>query len=466
MVKAGSSKPQGQLTQILVQEVVKLCLEMFNLPLVLHNVALKLTHMLLLLLILCPESHDLLPHNFIPPSPIGMYLVLSMICWKIPEIISKLDKVSSEGDEKSQLDSLLIENLQLKDSLAEADQKISQLSQVEENHLKLIQKLESDVEDSHVEASIYWSVLGEFVNQIQCAKEESSESKIDLEDSFVESCMAEEYCAVVYKEALKEADKRLGCLNKNVSEKEDALRSEMAEKERLKEEIHRLECLVKEKEDLVQIAENDLATEREKLEMASQQSNNLQSQIDQQEVVKIIEGYEMEISELRQKLELVGKNMKTTENEKVESELKLSSAEAEQKRLEKQFVSTALSLDKWSQCFDNTECLVAEEMNKINLRLESMQRHLSDLLDEVDGLNARESMYKQLMEKKTCDLQKAETEVDLLGDEIESLLDLLKKIYIALDHYSPILKHYPGIIEILKLVRRELKGESKRVSVY
>lgn len=85
-------------------------------------------------------------------------------------------------------------------------------------------------------------------------------------------------------------------------------------------------------------------------------------------------------------------------------------------------------------------------------------------------------------------------QVDLLGDEVETLLDLLEKIYIALDHYSPVLKHYPGvsallslytyflfvhigfydqstyllygmtlqIIEILKLVRRELSGEAKR----
>lgn len=90
-----------------------------------------------------------------------------------------------------------------------------------------------------------------------------------------------------------------------------------------------------------------------------------------------------------------------------------------------------------------------------------------------------------------------ESQVDLLGDEVETLLDLLEKIYIALDHYSPILKHYPGvstislslslytyfhfshfeidfydqtilvtlqIIEILRLVRRELSGESKRPS--
>ncbi|KAL5824082.1 hypothetical protein ACOSQ3_020145 [Xanthoceras sorbifolium] len=53
-------------------------------------------------------------------------------------------------------------------------------------------------------------------------------------------------------------------------------------------------------------------------------------------------------------------------------------------------------------------------------------------------------MYKQKLERRCSDLQKAEAEVDLLGDEVDALLSLLKKIYTALDHYSPILQHYPG----------------------
>ncbi|KAG2304037.1 hypothetical protein Bca52824_032688 [Brassica carinata] len=408
---------------------------------------------------------------------------------KIPDIISKLDKLVLEdeklkgkslADSKRQLDSLLLENRQLKDSLYEAGEEMS-------HHRELVRKLESDVEDLHAEASIcedvYVSFVGEFVNQIQCAKEEAnlehgirreeaSASKIALEDSCVESYMAEEHCAVIYKEALKEAGTKLGELNLNVSERERALRSEIDEKEVLKEKIQSLECLVKEKE-------NDLAAVREKLEIVFQQVNSLQSQIDQQAVLiqdknkelrvasslalEKTEVYVMEISELRQKLELARKDLKITENEKMKSELKLSSTQAEQKVLQDQIVSTVLSFAKWSQ---DVEFLVAEKTKKTNSRLESMQSQLNDLLDEVDELKVRESMYKQQMEKKTCDLQKAETEVDLLGDEIDSLLNLLQKIYIALDHYSPILKHYPGVIEILKLIQRELRRDSKRLSVF
>lgn len=39
----------------------------------------------------------------------------------------------------------------------------------------------------------------------------------------------------------------------------------------------------------------------------------------------------------------------------------------------------------------------------------------------------------------------ASIQVDLLGDEVDKLLNLLEKIYIALDHYSPVLQHYPGV---------------------
>ncbi|EOA40004.1 hypothetical protein CARUB_v10008693mg [Capsella rubella] len=376
---------------------------------------------------------------------------------KIPDIILKLDKVLLKGEKtvfegkkdvdiKSQLDSLLLENSQLKDSLLDAGKKMSHLSQVKENHLFLISKLEAYVEDSHVEASIH------------------------------------EYCAVIYKEALKEADKKLGELYINISEKEQALRSEVLEKEILQEEIHLLECHVTEKENLLQIYVNDLATKREKLEIASQQINSLQYQIEQQAIViedkkkevkavlasavEKTEGYEVEIYELTQKLELARNNIKITEHEKMKSELKLSSTEVEQKRLKSQFLSSVMSLSKWSKDFDNLECMVGEKTIKTSSRLKSMQSQLNDLLDEVDELKVRESIFKQLLEKKTCDLQKAETEVDLLGNEIESFMDLLEKIYIALDHYSPILKHYPGIIEILKLVRRELRGQSKRLSVF
>jgi hypothetical protein len=41
--------------------------------------------------------------------------------------------------------------------------------------------------------------------------------------------------------------------------------------------------------------------------------------------------------------------------------------------------------------------------------------------------------------------------VDLLGDEVEALTNLLAKIYTALDHYSPVLQHYTGVSFVFTL---------------
>lgn len=355
-------------------------------------------------------------------SFVGKDKELEALKKKIPFVITKLDKILledeklvSEGknnaDIKSRLDSLLLENRQLKDSLSEAAEKMAQLSQAEAEHQKLIRKLESDFDDSHVEASISEDVYGcfvtEFVSQIKCAKQETDlehsmmkesyeliledlaskdahESKDDFEDSCVESSITEECCAVIYKEALKEADMKIVELNIHVAEKEEALRSEMVDKESLKEEIYWLECLVKKKEDLVQTADNNLDAEKKKLEVASQQINDLESQMDQlrtkihykNEELKVvsareleqIEGYETKISDLTQELELARENLKKTKDEKRKTEEKLSATEAEEEKLKKQLLSLDLAPPKLMQGFNILEGLVAEKMQKTNSR--------------------------------------------------------------------------------------------------
>ncbi|CAF2122740.1 unnamed protein product [Brassica napus] len=449
-------------------------------------------------------------------SFVGKGKELDALKKKIPSVISKLDKILVEDEKlvsegknnaefKSRLDSLLLENHQLKDSLSEAAEKMSQFSQAEADHQKLIRRLELDADDSHVEASIAEDVrrcfMKEFLGQIRSAKQETDlehskmreayelilkdlESKADREskDGFVDSCLesliTEECSAVIYKEALKEADKKTVELNLRVTENEEALKLAMVDKKRLNEEIHRLECLVKEKEGLVQTAVSDLAAERKKLEVVSQQIKDLQSHTEEQQMkiqetsealrvmsareLEKIAGYEKKISGLRRELDLIRENWEETKDEKRKTEEKLSATKAEKESIRKQLLSLDLVPQKFMEGFNILEGLVAEKTQKTNSRLKNMHSQLCDLSHQINELKGKASMYKQRFEKKSSDLQKAEAEVDLLGDEVETLLDLLEKIYIALDHYSPVLKHYPGIIEILKLVRRELSGEAKR----
>lgn len=108
------------------------------------------------------------------------------------------------------------------------------------------------------------------------------------------------------------------------------------------------------------------------------------------------------------------------------------------------------------------EARVNKDISRNRLSLENMRSEFHWIKNKANVLKTMGMVYKQKLETKSSDLSKAEAEVDLLGDEVDTLLSLLEKIYIALDHYSPILQHYPGIIEILELVRRELTGDSRK----
>ena len=109
------------------------------------------------------------------------------------------------------------------------------------------------------------------------------------------------------------------------------------------------------------------------------------------------------------------------------------------------------------------ECRVTGRLKTNNARFEHSFSQMDCLVKKANLLRRTTLLYQQRLEKRCSDLKLAEAEVDLLGDEVDTLLSLVEKIYIALDHYSPVLQHYPGIMEILKLIKRELTGESTKL---
>ncbi|KAG2567515.1 hypothetical protein PVAP13_7NG359096 [Panicum virgatum] len=74
----------------------------------------------------------------------------------------------------------------------------------------------------------------------------------------------------------------------------------------------------------------------------------------------------------------------------------------------------------------------------------------------LSSLKKSELIYRTAFTRRCCDLQTAEAEVDLLGDEVDLLLGLLSKTYKVLDHYSPVLQHYHWIRETLSMLGKEL----------
>uniref|UniRef100_A0A0A9E7J8 Uncharacterized protein n=1 Tax=Arundo donax TaxID=35708 RepID=A0A0A9E7J8_ARUDO len=118
------------------------------------------------------------------------------------------------------------------------------------------------------------------------------------------------------------------------------------------------------------------------------------------------------------------------------------------------------SIEKFSKAYSDFESRLAETMKRNESRLTSIICQFNPLVQQVAVLKKKEFWYKQILEIKCSNLRKAEAEVDILGDEVDTLLSVLGKIYIALDHYSPVLKHYPGVTEIMRLAQKVLKEES------
>ncbi|XP_002523187.2 WPP domain-associated protein [Ricinus communis] len=474
---------------------------------------------------------------------------------KIPEVILKLDGILAENEKlpsfsnngdcldnlKDRLESLRLENHQLRDSLADkkkeikclssqvsnASDKILERSLAEENLSKMLENLKSALEVSRIQTAIsddlFKFLLKEVVGQMKGFSEElememdimqgiyknilkeaaenaEPTSTLKFDDSVIESIIMPGLCEIVLRESFKEAEEKavtwnLRYINENEArvsfemaalEKEQALRLNIAEKDKLEQEMLLLRAVIDDKTNLVLEVTGALAQEKEKYELASQKLDNLRVQtMHQKELVskydgelqivkddldKALEKIKMdkgEISKLREQLKIVTQKLREAIEEKnvllsvsQEHQNTLVLVEAREIEYRKQINSTIILVQELSKAVTDFECRTTEDLRVNSLRLEHLSSQLSSLVQDANKLRRTGLMYKQKLEVRCSDLRKAEAEVDLLGDEVDTLLSLLEKIYIALDHYSPILQHYPGIMEVLKLVRRELSGES------
>ncbi|KAL3632360.1 hypothetical protein CASFOL_025344 [Castilleja foliolosa] len=458
---------------------------------------------------------------------------------KIPEIISKLEDFVSENERfpvltknlesieklKLRLDSLVVENRQLRDSLNEKENEVKHLeARVSCAAEALLQrsldeeKLKSDMDDSFIETSlteeVYNSVLREQIAQARCDSEDlnmellmtneicdiifseasavpaETLNRYEIEDSDIQSWIMQSLNGLIfketvdnlYKQALIDNETRI-CLEATVLEKENELRLGVEEKKKLNQDIHDLRTSLELKEKLAIDLSFSLSQEREQIELAYRELSSVREYASQQQTLvaesnrdleslksshldalEQIEVNEMEMAKLKQKLNQRKKVLMDISEERntaltlaQETHDKLVLSEAREENLKKEMELAASELLK---LFDDFEYRISGLIRKNSLRFEDTSSHVKDLNEMANNLRRRELMYKQKLNLKSVNLLKAEAEVDVLGDEVDALLRLLNKIYIALDHYSPVLKHYPGIIEILELVKKELSGAS------
>ncbi|KAL1834961.1 hypothetical protein ACET3Z_004612 [Daucus carota] len=102
---------------------------------------------------------------------------------------------------------------------------------------------------------------------------------------------------------------------------------------------------------------------------------------------------------------------------------------------------------------------MAEQKLQINdIRLEKLKQKVDLIFQASTVVRKNNLLYRDAFARRCYNLQLAENEVDLLGDEVDALLGLLHKIYSLLDQYSPILSLCFDVSGILKQIDKKLNG--------
>ncbi|XP_061368067.1 WPP domain-associated protein [Gastrolobium bilobum] len=109
-----------------------------------------------------------------------------------------------------------------------------------------------------------------------------------------------------------------------------------------------------------------------------------------------------------------------------------------------------------SPTFTEFEGMVGHKFEMMTMRLEKMKCCLDPVIELVDSLRSKELIYQKAFIRRCQNLEKAEAEVDLLGDQVDALLTLLEKIYVTLHQRAPALQQYFEVSNILELIKSEL----------
>lgn len=377
--------------------------------------------------------------------------------------------------------------------------------------------------EGKIRGHVYNSVLKELVDEHKSGMEDM-QCKIhiiqDIDFLIFEGVVHDAILVVNPSDSRDYVEK--ASLEGSLSEKEKALFLALEENKKLKCDLVSLVASMKEKEKLVSEAEFRLVQQENQFDVISQELVVLREQLCDQEALltekntelesmkgrldetlQRIQQYELEAYELNEKFNIASGSLMEVEeqntilssrldetlqqiqqyeldtyelNEKfkiaseslmeVEEQNNILSSMVEEKQ--KSFSSSitkenaqAIQMKSFVVALvDDLENRLDENLQRNESRLKLLNHHCLLLRQHASLLRKKEFWYQQILEIKSCNLQKAEAEVDLLGDEVDALMSLLGKIYIALDHYSPIFQLYPGVMDILKLIQMKLKGEA------
>ncbi|KAH9288243.1 hypothetical protein KI387_032360, partial [Taxus chinensis] len=252
----------------------------------------------------------------------------------------------------------------------------------------------------------------------------------------------------------EELRKQVLSLKEFIEEKDKTLKMTLTELEKARKENIKLERFIQDKENMI-----DLSIKKEQYQMKqfeaiiTKKENALAlAARNDKEHKETITSLQKTLKHKELCLQSAMEDKEEGENQKYLFQAEVQRLKTSLKNLEVQ-TETAQKLYKIEltkfvhKIMDTSLQLEHNAMKNIEenmLRLERSKQHMKKLQGQVDMYALGNSYYKDKLEKKCRNLLKAEEEVDLLGDEVDALLSLLEKVYAALDHYLPVLQHYPG----------------------
>uniref|UniRef100_K4A633 WPP domain-containing protein n=1 Tax=Setaria italica TaxID=4555 RepID=K4A633_SETIT len=358
---------------------------------------------------------------------------------KIPEIISRMDQIISKNikvpaicmthdelDERcrltSRIDALYYENQHLRGLLADK--------------MKDVKALSSQLSEASTELSLQLSSEEELLRQIDKIRQEYEELRI-------EGDVRDELYQAVTRQLLDDSKNSMDGAALNFSAKMSSLESVISEKDKelylYNEENHRL------KDKLAELEKGCLTqNHQEDPEVIKQESTEIvlrDIEVEPRTSPRRSNGHNLQYDELvklNSSLEIESGVLKEIDMKNVDHSSSLT-----KKEQEKQMECILVSIMKLSKEFVEIEKKLSVE--RTENRSEDLSDHCSHMVRQAVVLTKIGLWYKQMLETRRFELQKAEAKVVILGDKINAHLSLLQKIYLTLDRYSPTLQHHPGV---------------------
>ncbi|GAY67676.1 hypothetical protein CUMW_258470 [Citrus unshiu] len=239
----------------------------------------------------------------------------------------------------------------------------------------------------------------------------------------------------VFREAMKDACQEEGRKqDKSSSKNRDGSFEGNGEESFIKKLDMLLKCL-EEDGDLMVSASSEVNEQKKQFDWVEMETEKLNEHEIFQELMNEDEST---FTSVRSELEKALDRLATSKTKMSELESSLGTADYDQERVDDQMIPA----DNFSHVFGNFELQAQEKLADKVLRLEEMKHRLDLLVELVSSIQKRELLYRTAFIRRRKNLQMAETEVDLLGDQVDALIGLLDKIYTTLHQHSPVLQQH------------------------